>query len=163
MKTLKFISMLFIASALCFGFACCSGDDDNEPQNPTEETDKTDYSKLIPGHWRSSASNDDVEETISFNHKGTGTMIYLYDDAITDWGILAEGNYTLSSNKITANFTEVIVFNYSDSSKKSYNGFTNGQSKTAVYTIQSCDGEKMVLKDESGKTLTYTKYADINK
>ena len=42
MKTLKMMSMLFIASALSFGFVGCGDDDENESSNtPTEKQDET--------------------------------------------------------------------------------------------------------------------------
>lgn len=154
MKTLKFLSMLFIASALSFGFASCGDDDDDEP-TPVE----TDYSSVIPGHWRNTGVSDDIEETLSINYKGAGTICF-YDLVEADWGIMAFGTYTLSGNKLSASYTDVSV---TDSNYKSttYHGFTDGKSKTVTYTIQSCDGKKLVMKDDSGKTLNYEKYADV--
>lgn len=157
MKTIKLLSMLFIASALCLGFACCGDDDDDNKLK--EEIEQTDYSKLIPGHWQNIASTSSISETLSINYNGVGT-ICLYDLVDNDWGVTARGTYTLNGSNLTATYTNVSVID-SDYEPTTYHGFTDGKSKTVKYTIESCDGKKMVLKDESGKTLTYEKYADV--
>lgn len=163
MKTLKFMAMLFIASALCFGFTSCGGDDDDDP-TPVEQPDNTDYSKVIPGHWANTDVNEnDYTVTLSINYKGAGTICFydLVNTADDQYGVMAYGKYTLSGNKLTANYTDVEC---KDANWKSYtyHGFSDGKSKTVVYTIQSCNGKKLVMKDESGKTLHYEKYADVN-
>lgn len=150
--------MLFIASALSFGFASCGDDDDDEP-TPVE----TNYSSVIPGHWANTDVNaEDYTVTLSINYKGAGTICF-YDLINTDddqYGVMAFGNYTLSGNKLTATYNNVQC---KDANWKSYtyHGFSDGKSKTVVYTIQSCDGKKLVMKDDSGKTLNYEKYADV--
>ncbi len=158
MKTVKFLSMLFIASALSFGFTSCDDDDDDEP-TPVE----TDYSSVIPGHWANSDVNeDDYTVTLSINYKGAGTICF-YDLINTDddqYGVMAFGNYTLSGNKLTATYNDVQCKDANWNSY-TYHGFSDGKSKTVVYTIQSCDGKKLVMKDDSGKTLNYEKYADV--
>lgn len=162
MKTLKFMSMLFIASALCFGFTSC-GDDDDDAPTPVEQPDNTDYSKVIPGHWANTDVNEnDYTVTLSINYKGVGTICF-YDLINTDddqYGVMAFGNYTLSGNKLTATYNDVQCKDANWNSY-TYHGFSDGKSKTLVYTIQSCDGKKLVMKDESGKTLNYEKYADV--
>ena len=42
-----------------------------------------------------------------------------------------------------------------------YHGFTHGKTKTVKSTIVSCDGKKLMLKDENGKTHTYEKYQEV--
>ena len=164
MKTLKFIAMLFIVSALSFGFASCGDDKDDEPTIVTPQAPvETDYSSLIPGHW----ANKDVDEeyytvTLSINYKGAGTIGFydLINDGDDQYGVMAFGSYTLVGSKLTATYNDVTCMD-SHWESFTYHGFSDGKSKTVVYTIQSCDGKKLVLKDESGKTLNYEKYADI--
>ena len=155
MKTLKFVSMLFIVSVLCCGFVSCSDDDSNDDNNPTE----INYASVIPGHWENTGVADDITETLSINYKGTGTIAF-YDLVDNDWGIMAYGTYTLSENKLIVSYTDVTVLD-SNYKATTYHGFTDGMNKTINYTIQSCDGKKLVLKDDSGKTLNYEKYADL--
>ena len=154
MKKLKFLTMLFVASALCFGFTSC-GDDDNDSPSVT------DYSKVIPGHWENIDVSDDYLVTLSINYKGEGTICF-YDLINTDdqYGVMAYGLYTLVGNELTANYLDV---DCKDANWEpfTYHGFSDGKSKTVVYTIQSCDGQKLVMKDESGKTLNYGKYGDV--
>lgn len=156
MKRLRFMQTLLIASVLCLGFSSC-GDDDE-----TVTTVDTDFSKLIRGHW----ANTDVDEdyyyvSLSIDYKGSGTISFY--DLINDddqYGVMAFGTYTLNGNKLTAIYNDV---DCKDANYKSftYHGFSDGKSRTIVYTIQSCDGNKLVLTDESGKNANYEKYADV--
>jgi len=182
MKTLKIMSMLFIISALCFGLTSCGPDDEpvkpiDNPSNTTNtntdnpsndntdnpsNTDNIDYSQVIPGHWKNTDVNeDDYEVTLSINYNGTGTICYY--DLINDdyqYGVMAWGTYSLSGKILTATFDRVEVRDaYYE--PFTYHGFSDGKSKTVVYTIQSCDGKKLVIKDESGNTSNYEKYGDI--
>ena len=147
--------MLLFAVALSFGFASCDDDNDDDEPAPVE----VNYASLIPGHWANTGLASNLSETISFNYKGAGTICF-YDLVENDWGATAFGTYTLNGNKITASYNQVTVY---DSNYKSgtYHGFTDGKSKTVTYTIQSCDGKELVLKDESGKMQTYKKYAEV--
>lgn len=158
MKTLKLLSMLFIASALSFGFASC-GDDDDDNANPVGN----DYSSVIPGHWANTDVDDDLYTvTLSINYKGAGTICF-YDLINTDddqYGVMAFGNYTLSGSKLTATYNDVQCKDL-DWKPYTYHGFSDGKSKTVVYTIQSCDGNKLVMKDDSGKTLNYEKTGNV--
>ena len=161
MKTLKFLSMLFIASALSFGFASCGDNDDDEPTPVTPV--ETNYSSLIPGHWANTDVNEnDYTVTLSINYKGAGTISF-YDLINTDdvqYGVMAFGNYALNGNKLTANYNNVECKD-AKWNPYTYHGFSDGKSKTVVYTIQSCDGKKLIMNDESGKTLNFEKYADV--
>lgn len=166
MKTLKMMSMLFIASALSFGFVGCGDDDENESSNtPTEkqdETAKTDYSKLLPGFWENAESGQCDGECFGFNNKGAGTLTFT-DLVGCDWGVVAaDGTYTLKDDVLTASYTDVTVWD-SNYEKSTYHGSTSGKSKTVKYTIVSCDSKKLVMKNENGKSQTYTKYAELKK
>lgn len=161
MKTKTLLSTLFFVSAFCFGLTSCSKDDDNvqppivnnENTNKTGETENTDFSKVLPAHWANTAS----PETIGFFHDGSVVLQDLVDN---NWGVSsAKGTYTLSGNLLTANFTRVEVLDV-NWNPTTYHGFTDGKSRTVKYTIVSCDGKKLVMKDENGKTLNYEKYAD---
>lgn len=156
MKTLKFLSMLFIALALGFSFTSC-GSDDDEPVD-------TNFANLIPGHWANTDVDDDLYQvTLSINYNGAGTIILedLANAADDDqYGVIAEGNYTLNGNKLTANYNKVLCKD-ENWEPYTYHGFSDGIAKTVVYTILACDGKKLVMKDESGNTLNYEKYGDI--
>ena len=158
MKTKTLLSTLVFVSAFCLGFSSCSKDDDNvqppvENNGDANNTVNTDFSKVLPAHWANTASS----ETIGFFHDGTVALQDLVDN---NWGVsLAKGTYTLSGSQITANFTSVEVLDV-NWNPTTYHGFTDGQSRTVKYTIVSCDGKKLVMKDENGKTLNYEKYAD---
>ena len=162
MKTLKLISMLLITSVMCFAFTSCS-DDDDEPTKSGENKENTDYSKLIPGFWE----NVDVDQdyypvTLTINYKGAGTISF-YDLVNTEdgqSGVMAFGTQSVSGNKVTAIFNEVSVKDENWNSI-TYHGFKDKTPKTVVYTIQSCDGKKLVIKDDSGKTYNYKKYKDV--
>lgn len=149
MKKLKLLSLLFIASALNFAFTGCSKEEDNST---------TDYSVVIPGYWAADVSESE-QKTLSFNSKGQGTIIF-YDLVDNDWGIMAFGTYTLNENIITATYDRVSV---DDENYKSttWHGFTDGNAKTVKYTIVSCDGKNLVIKNENGETSNYEKYKDI--
>lgn len=146
--------MLFLGMALSFTIVSC-GDDEND----SAPVAATDFSKVIPGHWANMASNETTSETIGINYDGANT-IALQDLVDNSWGVSAYGTYTLSGSKLTANFTRVEVLD-SDWNPSTYHGFTDSKSKTVTYTIISCDGKKLVMKDESGKTLNYEKYAEV--
>lgn len=149
MKKLKLLSLLFIALALNLGFTSCS----------KEEGDSTtDYSALIPGFWAVDISESELE-TLSINSKGQGSIIF-YDTVDNDWGIMAFGTYTLNDNIITATYDRVSVKdeNYKPTT---WHGFTDGKAKTVKYTIVSCDGKDLVIKNENGETRNYEKYKDI--
>ena len=149
--------MLFVASALCF--TSCSKNDDDE-----YTSDETNYSSIIPGHWINTVGNtDDYIVTLSINYNGAGTIMF-YDLINTDddqYGVMASGNYTLNGSKLTATYDDVQC---KDSNWKSftYHGFSDGKTKTVVYTIQSYDGNKLVMNDNSGNTFVFEKYADVN-
>ena len=149
------MSMLFMALALCFGFASC-GDDDDEPDSTPAATDFTNF---LPGHWANANVASNVTETLSFNYNGEGTIMF-YDLVDNDWGVVASGTYTLSGSKLTASYNKVEVTD-EDYNSATYHGFTDGKSKKVTYTIQSCDGKKLVMTDNSGKSLSYEKYADL--
>ena len=154
MKTLKKLSMLFLMSALCLGFVNCSDKNDNDPIDP-ERQPEVDYSKTIPGHWANTVS----AETIGINYNGVGTIALQYM-ADNDWSVSAYGTYTLSGSILTANYTRVEVLD-ANWNPTTFYGFTDGKSRTVKYTIVSCDGKKLAIKDESGKTLNYEKYAEV--
>ena len=65
----------------------------------------------------------------------------------------------MSGSQITINYTDVEVLD-ENWNPTTYHGFTDGKSRTVKYTIVSCDGKKLVMKDESGKILNYEKYAE---
>ena len=154
MKTLKMLSMLFFAAIFSLGFISCGDDDDNK--NIQEPVTTTDFSKVIPGHWANTASS----ETIGINYNGTGT-IALQDLVDNYWGVSAYGTYSLNGSQLTANYTRVEVID-ANWEPTTYHGFTDSKSKTVVYTIVSCDGKKLVMKNESGQTLNYEKYKEVN-
>ena len=155
MKTLKLLSMLFVASALCF--TSCSKNDDDE-----YTSDVTNYSSIIPGLWINTVGNtEDNIVSLHINHNGVGT-IFFYDMINTDdgqYGVMASGNYSLNGSKLTATYDDV-QFQGKVSNWKSdtYHGFSNGKTKTVVYTIQSYDGNKLVMNDNSGNTFVFEKY-----
>lgn len=123
--------------------------------SPTPQPQPQDLSRVIPGHWRNVASG----ETIGINYNGSGT-IALQDLVDNDWGVTAYGTYTLSGSLLTANYTRVEVLDV-NWNPTTYHGFTDGRSKVVKYTIVSCDGSKLVMKNESGVISTYNKYAGV--
>ena len=157
----KFLTFIFIASALSFGFISCSNDDDdNSPKNNEKQiVDESDYSKVIAGFWENEKNE---YETISFDSKTkmVGYEMMSEDEVYT---VGANGTYTLTKDKITINYTEVDVYEPDGLGVKpsSYQGFSHGKSKTVVYTILSCESKKLSLKDESGKTITFKKYKEM--
>ena len=150
MKKIKLLSMLFVALTFVSGFVSCDSDPDSV---------ELDYTKVIPGHWANTASADDVLETLSINYKGAGTIAYC-DLVDQDWGVMAYGTYILSGGMLTATYTDVTVYD-SNYEHSTYHGFTHGKTKTVKSTIVSCDGKKLMLKDENGKTHTYEKYQEV--
>ena len=99
---------------------------------------------------------------LHFDNKGAGTLTFT-DLVGCDWGVVAaDGTYTLKDDVLTASYTDVTVWD-SNYEKSTYHGFTSGKSKTVKYTIVSCDSKKLVMKNENGKSQTYTKYAELKK
>ncbi len=152
MKLYRFFSMLLMATIMCLGVVGCSDDDDNNTGGTIN------YSTLLPGHWENTNTSDDIYETLGINYKGAGTISF-YNLVDQEYGVMAYGTYTLNSNKIVAVYNDVKV--ETENGSTTYMNFTNGKSKTVTYTIVSCDGKKLVLKDDSGRTLNYQKYADL--
>lgn len=150
---LNLLTMILLTNVGLVSVSC--GNDNNELS-----PDGVDYALLIPGHWADTNASEDDWVTMSIDSKGKGS-IYYNDLRYADWGVAASGAYILDGNKLTAKYTNVRVEdeNYNPTT---YHGFTDGKSKTVVYTILSCDGYNLVLKDDSGKTAYYEKYKDID-
>lgn len=145
MKTNKVTSSLFLGLMLSLGVTACNDEDIN--------SSSADYSDLIPGSSWYVDVTDSEQETLDFDYKGSGTVCF-YDLVDNDWGIMAFGAYELNDNIITATYDDVSVVD-EDYKSTSWHGFTDGKSKTVKYTIISCDGEKLVLKNGNGDTRTY--------
>ena len=78
----------------------------------------------------------------------------------TDAGLDAKGTYSLSGSTLTVKYTDVSIFEYVDDDvvdASSLGDFRNGKSITLTYTIETCDGKALVLKDKDGKTRTLRK------
>ncbi len=157
-KIFKLTSIAFLM-ILSLGLASCDKDEEDtnlpEDNRPNETVD---YSKKIAGHWANINVADDVMETLSFDNRNGETSFFDLIDQ--EFGVMAFGTYTLNADKITSVYTRISV--YTETGSSTYHGFTEGQTKKVVYTIQSCDGKKLSLKTESGQTLTYEKYAELN-
>lgn len=116
------------------------------------------YSDLLSGHW--SYDDGTLREIFSFGSKDEGSIVYEYSNypGSNEYEIIASGTYVVTGNILTARYTNVRV--YTSYGSESYNGFTEGQNKTVSYTLVSCDGSYLILK-EGGRTLTVEKYRDL--
>ncbi len=131
-----------------------------QSSGPIEHDDDvtTDYSKYLPGQWEYYSELPDetlIWISLHFDYKGAGTIAF-YDEVDQDWGISAYGTYTLKDNTISAYYDKVTVEdeNYNH---VTYHGFTHGKSKNVTYTILSCDGKKLSIKDNSGNMFNLEK------
>ncbi len=149
---LKTLLAILLMAVISVSLTACGDDKNDEPD--------TDYSSLVKGVWWTNAElfTDDedepwIVEEINFASSGKVTYMYTVDNI---WGVIAEGNYSIDGNKITASYTSVSVYDkYGNSG--TVVGFTDKKQKTVTYTIVSCNGQKLVIKDESrGITLTLT-------
>ncbi len=155
MKTLKVMPLLFFATALCLSIVCCKDKKEDIIIDPPVS-----LSEKLSGHWSNKASDNNVSVIISINYNGPGTIAL--QDLVDDyWGVSAYGTYTLTDSKLTANYTKVEVLD-ADWNPTTYHGFTDGQNKTVTYFIKSCDEKKLVIQDESGKTIEYEKDGDVD-
>lgn len=155
-KFFNYAFLLLIIVAVSTSITSC-GDDDDNPS--TEEPTDVDYSSIVLGFWANTVDDDDLTgETLSFTSDGRISYQYSYYPNDEEYEITAAGTYTISGTVVTANYTSVYV--YTSTGAKSYNGFTKGTSKTATYTIVSCDGKNLVIKNGS-KTLTFEKYKEL--
>ena len=116
------------------------------------------FSHLLQGHW--SYDDGTLRETFSFGSKGEGSIVYEYSNypGNNEYEIIASGTYVVTGYILTAKYTNVRV--YTSYGSESYNGFTEGQNKTVSYTLVSCDGSRLVLK-EGDRTLTVEKFGDL--
>lgn len=161
MKKFNFLSVLLVVSTLCLGFVSCSGDDDNDEPTPVDVENDVDYSTIISAHWINIGLASNLEQTLSIDTKdGSISMQDLVNDGGVQWGALANGTFTLTSNVIKAVYNDVTVFN-SNFDYGTYHGFTHSKTRSVTYTIQSCDGKRLVIKDDGGLTSTFEKYADM--
>lgn len=159
MKVLRMMSMMVVATTLTIGVCGCSSDDDENVVSSVPS--ETDYAKSLSGHWMNVEGQDNFMETMSFNAKSTGSIAYeyTYDTDDDQYGVLASGTYTVNGTSLVMSFNNVSV--YTETGSDSYRGFTHKKNRTVTYTIQSCSGKNLVLKDNSGNTLKMEKYADL--
>lgn len=162
MKTFKNLSILLIVSALCFSLVSCGDDDNDASKSSNSAPIEVDYSTIILGHWANISLSSNLEQLLSFGAKSNNSISLedLVNDGDSQWGVLASGTFTLTGNVIKANYNDVTVFD-SNYNPGTYHGFTDGKLRSVTYTIQSCDGKKLVIKDDGGSISTYEKYADL--
>lgn len=131
---------------------------EEDSENENQDDQKNNYQDLLAGHW--SYENENLRELFSFNYNGEGSIAYSYNNYTenSEYEISAYGTYVIDGNTLTARYTDVNV--YTSYGSKTYKGFTDGQNKIISYTIVSCDGNFLILKD-SDRTLTIEKYKDL--
>ncbi len=126
----------------------------------------SDYPTLIVGHWTdsptSSVSSWDTQD-FQFDYLGKkGDVYFMWSvkNSSTDSGLDARGTYTINGSTLTVKYSYVSIFKYVDGEMvdaSSLGDFRSGKSITLTYTIESCDGKTLVLKDKDGKTRTLRK------
>lgn len=125
----------------------------------TEDEDggKDDIIDLLSGNWWNMATVADYEIlTFRTGEKSIMYQYAYYPDDETDYEIIAEGTFSISNGTdVVANYTDVSVFR--TDGLKTYKGFTDDKAVTMRYSIQSCDGKMLVLKDSNGNTLVFEK------
>lgn len=71
---------------------------------------------------------------------------------------MAKATYTVNGSIITASFNQVNVTD-SNFNPTTMNGFTDGQSITVTYTVQSITDNELVMKESvQGQTLRLERY-----
>ena len=119
------------------------------------------YETMLKGGWvMYSSTYEDLSMNIIFDHRDVkGKICFIYWNNFS--GVIAEGDYTISGNTVTATYTNV-SFDDVDLSPWVYGhtyGFVDGQTKTVTYTIQSCTSDHLVLKESVyGDTLDMERY-----
>lgn len=120
----------------------------------------TNYDEKILGGWSCDlnlSGNNFVYITYYFDRNQPGKLDYQYS-INNEYGIHAKGTYTVSGTTITATYNNVSVHDV-NWNPTTINGFTDGQSKTVTYTIQSCTDNMLVMIESiEGKTLTLERY-----
>lgn len=155
-KVFNYALLLLMMVVVSTSLTSC-GDDEEEAQ--TEEPTDANYSSLLPGFWGNTDEDEDLTgETFAFDSEGNISYQYEYYPNDDEYEIIASGTYTVNGTVLTAKYTTVYV--YTSTGAKTYNGFTKGTSRTVTYTIISCDGKTLVIKNGS-KTLTFEKYKDL--
>lgn len=118
------------------------------------------YDEKILGGWSCELSlngNNFVYVTYYFNRNQPGKLNYQYG-INNEYGIIADGTYSISGTTITATYNSVNVHDI-NWNPTTINGFTDGQSITVTYTIQSCtDNVLVMIESVEGKTLTLERY-----
>lgn len=138
--------------------------------NPVNESNTSyDYYSLLPGHWQMTGSDEYTTETLSFNSLDwENSIVYEYVSypgfsSENEYEIIARGTYALSGTVINMVFDKSVYVSIVENgvSGDSYKGFTDDVTSSTSYTIISCDGENMVLTDNSGNTTNWRKYKSI--
>lgn len=131
----------------------------NDMSFTTLESGGNDIENQIKGKWRRFWEENGVtwEEDMLFDTSTPNSIDYFYTNF--GYGVVANGKYELSGNKITASYDIVKVDVDYQNNNGTLHGFTHGQPKTVTYTVQSCTANELVLKESIyNQVVTLTRY-----
>lgn len=116
----------------------------------------------LPGHWANAQVDDYTVETISFDVREPGSVVYEYSGYPSDgseYVVTARGSYTLLGNVLTTEYDDVYVSS-TEGRGDSFRGFEDGRECRMEYEVLKCDEETLVLFGEGG-TSTFVRYGDL--
>lgn len=116
----------------------------------------------LPGHWANAQVDDYTVETISFDVREPGSVVYEYSgypSGGSEYAVIARGSYTLLGNVLTMEYDDVYVSS-TEGRGDSFRGFEDGRECRMEYEVLKCDEETLVLFGEYG-TSTFVRYGDL--
>lgn len=116
----------------------------------------------LPGHWANAQVDDYTVETISFDVREPGSVVYEYSGYPSDgseYAVIARGSYTLLGNVLTMEYDDVYVSS-TEGRGDSFRGFEDGRECRMEYEVLKCDEETLVLFGKDG-TSTFVRYGDV--
>lgn len=157
---MKNASCFFLSAAALISMLCVYSCNKDDSSAGTDSPQK-DYSQLILGHWWNIDIDTphNVTKTLAVGSRSANSLVY-YDVVDNDWGVTARGTFQLNGSALKAIYDNVSV-NDEHYESSSRNGFVDGEAKIINYTINSCDGKKLVMTDDENNKTTWEKYAEL--
>lgn len=121
---------------------------------PTNGQNSNNYKEILENSKFGWVTNESITRLIKFYDSNN---VYYLEESTKSSGVnlSAKGSYSLSGKTITCTYTD-IYWDFGDSIYKNYfPGWTFGKTNTKIYTMESINVEKMVLKCDGETYIFY--------